>query len=77
MQDEVESVLTAMFQEKDAWPVQELMAELRSAGCSTTKNVLAKVKAKMGIRSGNEFSEDGRIQGWVWTTETRKLRGMR
>ena len=77
MQAEVESVLRAMFEENDTWSAKDAMAELRAAGCSTSASLLGKAKSNLGIRSGNQFGSDGRIQGWVWTTETRKLRGMR
>ena len=77
MQDEVESVLKEMFEERDTWPAKEAFAEIRAAGCPGSAAVVGKARAKLGIRTGNQFGEDGRIQGWVWTTETRKLRGMR
>jgi hypothetical protein len=76
VQDEIIDVLEAMFAENDTWTVKDAKAEIKAAGISATEKTIKKARDRLGIRSGSEFDENGRIGGWIWTNKPHKIRGM-
>jgi hypothetical protein len=73
-QNKIIGVLEEMFEQKDTWPQNEVIARLKDEGCSTNKVTLDKAKSAMGIRSVPEHRPGGGYAKWVWTTKKLRVR---
>lgn len=73
IQDQVEEVLSTLFAERDTWPQQHVMAELKAAGCTTNVKTVARVRKRMGIESKRVLRRGNfGVAKWVWTAAPAK-----
>lgn len=73
MQEQIEEVLSDMFERRDTWPAAAIVAELKAAGCATDQRTMGKVKASMGIRSVRRTRRGAHgVVSWDWTIRTVK-----
>ncbi|HLY75940.1 MAG TPA: AAA family ATPase [Planctomycetota bacterium] len=71
---EVTVIIEEMFQEKDTWPMTEILGALQEAGVSTRKDILGRVKEALGLRSV-PIREKGKpgVRGWEWTNKKAQV----
>lgn len=72
---EVTEIMAEILEEKDTWASTDVISALQDAGASTRKDVIAKAKEALGVRSV-PVREKGRpgVRGWEWTTRKARIR---
>jgi hypothetical protein len=71
-QNAIREVLDQLFETKDTWPSNDVIQQLKDAGCSTDQKTVDKVRAELGITARPVRRPDKKYAGWEWSLKEVK-----
>lgn len=68
---EIFEVISAMFRDADTWSASDVRNRLEDAGINGNPELIRRARQQLGIGYFMEYSKDGVLIRWVWTTRGR------